>query len=385
MTPLSRRRFLELSAAVCGSACVRVNSTPGDSLFADSARHDELAGRPPAFSVIPVVGDGKWIWTEPPKDQTGYLEPRKFRLRVGIDLQANGDAGDILASTPVPVAVPEQQITAERATADVGRASLDALTPTARQLTLLIPQLPRGARASAVAEFALTASKQYFGYSAEQFPTEQKVPADVRAAALGDSPGIQTQSPLLLKLLSQLKGDRGHPWHWARAFADWVPENIRPQLGSYTSVTTALEKRLGDCEEMAGVFVALCRAAGIPARLVWIPNHVWSEFYLTDHQGVGHWIPAHTACYPWFGWTGVHELVLQKGDRLRLPGKPGLVRLQTDRLRWAGSRPEVRYWAELEPLADEPGGDAGPGARSKSATGEWVVVGKHELDRVARR
>ena len=70
---------------------------------------------------------------------------------------------------------------------------------------------------------------------------------------------------------------------------------------------------------MSAVFVALCRAAGIPARLVWIPNHNWAEFYLTDKDGKGHWIPAHTACYFWFGWTGVHELVLQKGDRIRLP------------------------------------------------------------------
>ena len=106
-------------------------------------------------------------------------------------------------------------------------------------------------------------------------------------------------------------------------------------------MTVALTNRVGDCEEMAGIFVALCRAAGIPARLVWIPNHVWSEFYLTDRVGKGHWIPAHTACYPWFGWTGVHELVLQKGDRVRLPGKTGFVRLQTDRLRHIGAKPQA--------------------------------------------
>ena len=66
---------------------------------------------------------------------------------------------------------------------------------------------------------------------------------------------------------------------------------------------TALKERRGDCEEMAGIFVALCRHCDIPARLVWVPNHNWAEFYLTDDQGEGHWIPAHTACYHWFGWT----------------------------------------------------------------------------------
>ncbi len=379
-----RRRFLQSSAAIACGTWLSAGRAVAERAVSEQL-HDELAPRPPAFSVVPVVGDGRWIWTAPPTDQTGYLEPRKYRLRVGIDLDASGDARDVLASTPVPIVVPEQQITAERVTTNLGAAGIDGLTPTARQLTLVVPQLPSGARVSAVAEFELTVSKQYFGYDAEQFPVEQKIPLDVRAAGLGDSPGIQTQSPPLLKLLQELKGSRTHPWQLARSFAEWVPQHIRPQLGAYTSVTTALEKRVGDCEEMAGVFVALCRAAGIPARLVWIPNHVWSEFYLTDHEGRGHWIPAHTACYPWFGWTGVHELVIQKGDRLRLPGKPGLVRLQTDRLRWGGAKPTARYWAELEPRADAPDVDPGPGARSKSPTGEWIVQNKHPLDRVARR
>jgi hypothetical protein len=213
----------------------------------------------------------------------------------------------------------------------------------------------------------------------------QKVPNDIRAAGLGESPGIQTTVSQVTSLARELKGTQTHPWHWARAFAEWVPKNIRPQIGTYTSVTAALANRVGDCEEMAGVFIALCRAVGIPARLVWIPNHVWSEFYLADRDGRGHWIPAHTACYPWFGWTGVHELVIQKGDRVRMPGKPGFVRLQTDRLRHIGARPTTRYWAELEPLADAAGGDAGPGARKKIETGEWIVTGSHPLDRTARR
>jgi hypothetical protein len=296
-----------------------------------------------------------------------------------------GDVGDVYASTPVPIVAPEQQITAERTSAENAQAAIASLTPTARQLVLATPQLVKGLKATATAEFELTISKQYFGYDADDFPAEQKIPNDVRATALGDSPGIQTRSPQLLALLDELRQSRVHPWHLARAFAEWVPKHIRPRLGLYTGVTTALETRVGDCEEMAGVFVALCRAAGIPARLVWIPNHVWSEFYLTDRDGEGHWIPAHTAAYPWFGWTGVHELVIQKGDRLKLPGTNGTIRLQTDRLRYKGAKPDSRYWAELTPLAEVDGGDAGPGARTKTETGEWIVSGTHALDRVARR
>jgi len=33
-----------------------------------------------------VVGDGHWIWTEPPADGVGYLEPRSYSLKIGIEL-----------------------------------------------------------------------------------------------------------------------------------------------------------------------------------------------------------------------------------------------------------------------------------------------------------
>jgi hypothetical protein len=176
-----------------------------------------------------------------------------------------------------------------------------------------------------------------------------------------------------------------HPFEQVRAFADWVPINIKPQIGAYTSVTAALDDRRGDCEEMAAVFVALCRAIGIPARLVWVPNHNWAEFYLTDNDGQGHWIPAHTACYSWFGFNGAHELVLQKGDRVMLPERRKQVRLLADWTRYSGSAPKTRYTAELTPLAAEPDGDAGPGARLKDAKGEWQLVGHHPLDSAMRR
>ncbi len=186
----------------------------------------------------------------------------------------------------------------------------------ARQLYLYAPQIAQGQTISAKVSYKATLYKQYHNYQRDQFPQKQTVPADIGKQYLGESPGIQTRSKEVHDLLSTLRGDLKHPWDLAEKFAAWIPRNIRPQIGPYTGVITALEKRQGDCAEMSAVFVALCRAAGIPARLVWVPNHNWSEMYLTDKDGKGHWIPVHTACYFWFGWTGAHELVIQKGDRL---------------------------------------------------------------------
>ena len=345
----------------------------------------EASPPPPAFSVIPVVGDGKWVWTQPPKDQTGYLEPRPYSLSVGIELRGQGNAKQIKATTTVPMDCPEQKIVEERIEAQGCEAHVRQLGPFARQLCLVAPQIAPKQTISAVAHYKLTVSKQYHKYERDQFPEQQSIPNDVRKVYLGESPGIQTRSKEVKKLLGELSGQAKHPWELAQQFAAWIPRNIRPQIGSYTSVTAAIENHLGDCEEMAAVFVALCRASGIPARLVWIPNHNWAEFYLVDKEGKGHWIPAHTACYFWFGWTGVHELVLQKGDRTLVPERGRYFRLLEDWVQWGGRRPEVKYTAELTPEPPKTGEDAGPGARRKDTSGDWKLVGTHTLDRYARR
>jgi hypothetical protein len=378
LSTIERRAFLRQACA---------GALGGATLLAAGRRRAwiEPSSTPPAYSVIPVVGDGKWIWTQPPTDGVGYLEPRSYDLDIGIELEGSGSAMDVMSTTTAPVAFPEQTIESVRIETSGCEAQLRELTPGAGQLFLAAEGIESGQVVKAVAHYRLKLFKQYWGFKREQFPEKQELPADVRRAYLQDSPGIQTKIKAVRELATELTRSTKHPWDRARIFADWVPKNISPQIGSYTSVSTALQTHRGDCEEMAGVFVALCRAVNIPARLVWIPNHTWSEFYLVDNEKKGHWIPAHTACYPWFGWNGVHELVLQKGDRVQVPERHRQLRLLEDWARWSGSQPKVRYTAELRPLADSPGGDPGPGARSKDAKGEWKVVGDHTLNKYVRR
>ncbi len=343
-------------------------------------------GRPPSFSVVPVVGDGKWIWTAPPTSQRGYLEHRPYRARVGIELVGTGYARRIMATTTAPIQCDEQKIESVKVDAQGCQAKLRALTDGAAQLILSAPEIHAGQTIAAEAEFALTISKQYHGYRQDMFPSQQKVPRDIQRSYLKDSPGIQTSAKEVQALAAELTAEgAGHPWDKAVRFHEWVPRNITARIGPYTSVKAALQNRVGDCEERSAVFVALCRAAGIPARLVWVPNHNWAEIYLHDHSGQGHWLPVHTSCYSWFGWVGAHELVLQKGDRIRVPEQRGLFRLTEDWAQYAGSKPQVRWNAELIPEPLGSGEDAGPGARKKDKKGEWLIVGEHAMNKYMRR
>ncbi|HEX4142246.1 MAG TPA: transglutaminase-like domain-containing protein [Pirellulales bacterium] len=380
---MDRRQFLRWgSLGVCASAAPKLVDAIGGAY---RPGWQSAALRAPAFSVIPVVGDGRWIWTKPPVGETGYLEPRPYELSIGIELEATGDATELRATTPVPVAHPEQKIDDLRIETQGCEAVVRELAPGVAQLFLSAASLAQGDVASAVAHYKLTLFKQYQGYERDQFPARQKPPADIRKGYLQDSPGIQTGAPSVRALAKELTAGVAHPWDMAKRFADWIPENIRPQLGTYTGVTTALETHKGDCEEMAAVFVALCRSMGIPARLVWVPNHNWAEFYLTDEKDNGHWIPVHTACYSWFGWTGAHELVLQKGDRAYVPEQHRRLRLLEDWSQWGGHKPRSRFTAEIKPLPPAEGEDPGPGHRLKDEHGEWKVVGDHPMDQYARR
>ncbi|GAG20596.1 unnamed protein product, partial [marine sediment metagenome] len=237
----------------------------------------------------------------------------------------------------------------------------------------------------ATARFVVTLFKQYHGYLPEQFHSQSALPSPWPKTLLGDSPGIAVKDGEVRKLSRTIGNEASSAWDRARKYYDWVWNEIKPQVGKYTSVSTAIKRRVGDCEERAAVFVALCRSTGIPARLVWVPNHNWAEFGLLDLQGQFHWLPVHTAAYSWFGWTGAHELVLQKGDRIELPELRRPVRLVADWLSWEGRRPEPSFHAELTPMASASGADAGPGARKKQPSGEWAVLGTHPSDRYTRR
>lgn len=381
-----RRAFLKASLIPAVGLGLSAGFPSGSAAAQLRHAQGEAFGPTPGFSIIPVVGDGKWIWTDPPPDERGYLEPRSFSLRLGLELEGTGSATQIKATTTAPVDHPEQRIDDLEIKTQGCQAEVAPIGDQVAIFGLVAPSIEQGQKVLAYADYKLTLFKRYDGFTPGQFPAEQPdVPREIAKQYLGISPGIETRDRAVKQLSAELAAKAAHPWERAQLFSQWVWDNIEAKMGAYTSVKTALEKHVGDCEERSAVFVALARAAGIPARLVWVPNHNWTEFYLTDNNGQGQWIPAHTAAYSWFGWTGAHEVVLQKGDRYELPYRRGTFRLIPDWASWSGSKPKIRWTAELRPLPPEGSDEAGPGARSKDETGEWKLVGEHPLNRYMRR
>lgn len=110
---------------------------------------------------------------------------------------------------------------------------------------------------------------------------------------LRETPFIQSKDRILAEKAREIIGDAADALTAVTRINQWVYGNIekKPTL-SIPSALDVLKMRIGDCNEHATLFVALCRAAGIPSRLcagiVYNEGsfyyHAWSDVF------VGRWV-----------------------------------------------------------------------------------------------
>lgn len=112
---------------------------------------------------------------------------------------------------------------------------------------------------------------------------------------LRPEPRIEVGDTAIARLARRLAGGASDPARVVAAIQRWVADSLRreAQLPSASAAGT-LQRRAGDAPEFARLFVALSRAAGIPAQTVSgllytggrFHYHAWAEVYL------GGWVPA---------------------------------------------------------------------------------------------
>ncbi|MBI4886070.1 MAG: transglutaminase domain-containing protein [Acidobacteria bacterium] len=134
--------------------------------------------------------------------------------------------------------------------------------------------------------------------------TLQPGPADPDAARfLRPEPLIESDAPEIIAEADRaVRGVTG-----ARARAERLTRYVNALLDkkptvSLPSALDVLRTRVGDCNEHTALYVAMARAAGIPARiavgLVYVRGaqgafyyHAWPEVYLDEGGGRGLWLP----------------------------------------------------------------------------------------------
>ena len=275
------------------------------------------------------------------------------RWKVGMTLSAAGPCGDILGTTPVPTDWPEQQvrIVEEDFSPEIKDVTYRTLENGVKQMLIAIPVLRPGQQAHAFVTFEVTRSSILGPDDPTQFEMPKKLTKELKKF-LEPSPSIESKHPKIRTRARQLVNDELSAWEQVEVIYDWVRDNVEYSNGPLKGALAAMNDGNGDCEELTSLFIALCRANGIPARTVWIPGHCYPEFYLQDHEGVGHWFPCQAAGTRDFGSMPDHRPILQKGDNYRVPEKKNVpqryvAEFLNGKFDTRGGKPQVEFVRQL--------------------------------------
>jgi hypothetical protein len=256
------------------------------------------------------------------------------QYRIGLEVTAEaGACRGLYATLPVPQDWPEQtvRVIEEDVTPQVRRVQYRVLEGAVKQMVVEIPLLRAGQEARAVITLEITRR--------EVLP-----PSETSQLRIPDS--------LDRRLAREVAATKQDAWGQVEAIYDYVRENVKYTNGPLKGARRALRDGEGDCEELSSLFIALCRANGIPARTVWVPGHCYPEFYLVNEEGQGTWFPCQAAGDRAFGAMPETRPILQKGDNFQVPEKPNeRLRYVSEFLRGTplpgGGKPSVKWIREL--------------------------------------
>lgn len=146
---------------------------------------------------------------------------------------------------------------------------------------------------------AATYNVRYFIYP-EKVGTMAEIPQDIKDKYLADDDKYQIKHEVIQSTLKNVVGNETNPYWIMRKLHQFLIGHLYYNMdGAWDTAPTVITNGHGSCSEYTFVFIALCRAAGLPARYVgstWSRNentyldevyHRWVEVYL---PGYG-WIP----------------------------------------------------------------------------------------------
>ncbi|MBN2246088.1 MAG: transglutaminase domain-containing protein [Candidatus Aminicenantes bacterium] len=104
---------------------------------------------------------------------------------------------------------------------------------------------------------------------------------------------VQSDDPLIVETAQLIIGSEKNSWRAAKQIAEWIAKELTPNYDvGFASARETIQNKEGDCSEHTVLMIALCRAAGIPARAAVgvmygggiFGYHMWPEVY------AGRWV-----------------------------------------------------------------------------------------------
>jgi transglutaminase-like putative cysteine protease len=128
----------------------------------------------------------------------------------------------------------------------------------------------------------------------------EDIPREIRESYLVNDEKFDYQNPVIQKALQEAVGKEQNPYWIMRKIFNYLRDHMTYELsGGWNTAPAVLQRGNGSCSEYTFVFLAMCRAAGLPARYAGSIAvrgddaslddvfHRWAEVYL-PHYG---WIP----------------------------------------------------------------------------------------------
>lgn len=250
-----------------------------------------------------------------------FGKEEKHRYRCGMTITAlGGPSAGIYGTAAVPKEWPEQEvkIAEEDVSTHVRRLRYRSLDDGLQQMLVTIPRLQNGETATALITFEITRREILPPDNPESLLLPDDLSRDLRNY-LGTSPFINSRDRDIRAKAKEIVEGKQTAWETVDAIYEWVRTNIRLENGTFKGAVDTLRDGVGQQEDLNSLFIALCRANKIPARTVFVVDGNYAEFYLTDAEGNGVWLPCQLGAVKQLGSISDTKPILQKGDNYKPP------------------------------------------------------------------
>lgn len=334
----SRRHWLAASSGLLATAYLNRHAV---------AASDDTEAADPATS--PAGADSS---------APSYSDAKPFNWQFGMKLNTPVTFTAGLATFPIPMDWPEQTVTVSNrdVSGPVSQLQMRDLAGGARQAVVGISRMTASQSLDVLLNMRIDKRNVIAPTHTDSLVIPKRTPREIRVY-LGNSPRIDATNGkirLLSRELAAEATDDTSAWQTVRRIYDRVREKVAYTEGPIRNASDALQDGKGDCEDMTSLFVALCRNANIPARMVWVPGHCYPEFYLEEQDGgeeSGHWYPCQVAGTEQFGEMQEDRPILQKGDRFKVPEQRQIVRYVSEYFRCdrvGNASPSVEFVSEMK-------------------------------------
>jgi transglutaminase-like putative cysteine protease len=282
-----------------------------------------------------------------------FSDPVRSNYQVGFQaLAVKKSATQVLITLPVPNDWPEQTVSVvdETIPTDMGSVKDRELNSGVKQLVVTVPRLRPGTEVRMLMTYQMKTSQINLPPDTTVF-LRPRISHREGKPYTQSSPEITFRDSKLKKQVKELVTEKATPWEEVEAIYDWVRDEIDIRSGESRDTSKVFKDRYGCPEDVVGLFVAMCRANKIPARMVWVTGKQYAEFMLIDKNKKAHWFPAVLVGPREFGQLSEPLPILQKGDSIRVPEKKQRQKFVAEFATCKGtSKPIIKFVRQLQPV-----------------------------------